>query len=149
MSAERSAQARPVLVRLPGGWGLFLTVAPSAHPALANAYHTARERGTTAVYASGSWRLDEQGGSASLLLAFSRPRPFDLRLRFSTHDAETLQALRTIGGISASHVAVLFPARADHARALRAVDRGDAAAFLHSGITVDSLDGTPLRPLVR
>ncbi|MFZ0216651.1 MAG: hypothetical protein WAM30_12020 [Candidatus Dormiibacterota bacterium] len=148
MSTERSTQAKPVLVRLPGGWGLFLTVSPTAHPGLAAAYRTARERGTTAVSASGSWRVDGGGRAATLTLAFSRPRPFDLSLRFSTNDPETQQALRTIGGLTGSHVAVLFPARADHARAMRAVDRGDMAAFLHSGITVDALDGTPLRPLV-
>ena len=146
--AERGIGVRPVLVRLPGGWGLFVTVPPSENGALGQAYRTVHERGSSAVSATGSWSLDEARHQATLLLAFGRPRTFDLTLRFSLTEPETERALRTIGGISGSHVAVLFPARADHARAMRAVDRGDAAGFLRAGIAIDSLDGTPLRPLL-
>lgn len=145
---DRPVGVRPVLVRLPGGWGLFVTVPPGENGALGQSYRTVHERGSSAVSATGAWSLDEDRHQATLMLAFSRPRTFDLTLRFSLTEPETEQALRTIGGLAGSHVVVLFPARSDHSRAMRAVDRGDAAGFLRAGIAIDSLDGTPLRPLV-
>ncbi|MGH7912936.1 MAG: hypothetical protein ACREQM_13135, partial [Candidatus Dormibacteraceae bacterium] len=110
MSPGRAVGVRPVLVRLPGGWGLFVTVSPTESPSLAQAYRTVHDRGSSAVSATGSWSLDRERQQATLVLAFGRPRSFDLTLRFSLTEPETEQALRTLGGIAGSHVAVLFPA---------------------------------------
>jgi hypothetical protein len=143
-----------VLVRLPAGWGLFVTLPTSAHGGLAVAYRVARERGAAAVGVSGTWSL-AQGGKgggpsrrgATLLLDFTRPRTFQLRVTFSLDDRETVEALRTLGGTPASSVVLLYPSRADVAKAMRAVQRSDAPGFLRLGVAVDGVDGAPLRQL--
>jgi hypothetical protein len=136
-----------VLVRLPAGWGLFVTLPPTAQGSLAVAYRVARERGAAAVGVSGTWSLTEGRRRATLFLDFTRPRPFQMRVEFSLHDRETSDALRTLGGTPAPSVVLLYPSRADVAKAMRAVQRSDAPGFLRLGVAVDGVDGAPLREL--
>jgi hypothetical protein len=142
---------RPVLVRLPAGWGLFVTVPPTTHGSLAVVYRVARERGAAAVGVSGTWSLDPPRGTprrrATLLVDFTRPRTFQLRVDFSLYDRDTEEALRTLGGTPAPSVVLLYPSRADVAKAMRAVQRSDAPGFLRLGVAIDGVDGAPLREL--
>lgn len=138
--------SRPLLVRLPAGWGLFVSLPPTTHGSLAVAYRVARERGAAAVGVSGTWGLEGRR-RATLLLDFTRPRTFQLRVEFSLDDRETSEALRTLGGTPAPSVVLLYPSRADVAKAMRAVQRSDAPGFLRLGVAVDGVDGAPLREL--
>jgi hypothetical protein len=142
------AVSRPFLVKLPRGWGLFATVPGTADPHLAAAYRASRERGSAATRGTGAWRVDRAARVAYLSLEFDTPRPFHLSLRWSLEDRPTADALLELAGSDTPGVVLLYPSRGELQRALRAVERGDAAGFLRLGLGVDGVDGSPLRALL-